>query len=109
MPKRVLRRSLVGYLPTTVGTIFAARRGESVQVKGLVVTNENAATQTIELFIERGGVDHMIAHAEDVAQNEQYVHGAEFTLSYGDVLRGVTTTASAAAYAISIERVEEAS
>jgi hypothetical protein len=95
------QRLAVGYLPSTQGEILAAvTRTTIIPPRSIVLHNENAAAQTVILYLKSGGV----AYPVDRGLLEQFWMGfssARLVLESGDSLEAVTTTASAVKFIVS--------
>ena len=82
--------------------LFTASAALCTYVKSFSLANKNAATQTIDVYITRGGVDFLfrrfvlaLDETADVLSD-----GATWELSPGDAIKAVTTTASAVDFTI---------
>lgn len=94
---------LNGQLPTTQGIIALCPPGTNDYVKQLYLFNNNAATQTIFLYLVSSGGTQTTWHRIVLAQNESahvLEDGESVTLTPGDSIQAITTTASAVDYTI---------
>lgn len=92
---------LNGQLPTAQGNIIAAPSGTNYYIKQLYLFNNNAATQTILLYLVPNAGSQTSWHRIVLAQNESahvLEDGESVTLTPGDAIQAVTTTASAVDY-----------
>lgn len=88
-----------GQLPdTTPAPIVTAPGGQNLYIKQLLLFNENAATQTILLYLMPTGGTPLPFRQLVLEQNESAAvleDGESITLTAGDEILAVTTTASA--------------
>jgi hypothetical protein len=64
------------------------------------LVNNNAATQTVRLRVNRSGNSYRIFYCDSFGQYWQAHGGAGIVLQPGDLIEGATTTASAVDYNI---------
>ncbi|HSV90924.1 MAG TPA: hypothetical protein VLH80_07475 [Nitrospiraceae bacterium] len=87
-----------GQLPNSQAAILTCPAGMNYYVKQLYLFNNNAATQTIFLYLVPNGGTQTTWHRIVLAQNESahVLEDAEsVTLTPGDAIQAVTTTAAA--------------
>lgn len=90
-----------GFLPTPQAAIFTA--AAVTYLKKLFLYNTNASTQTIQLYLTPAGGAAMPFRQLALALNESadvLEDGDSITFAVGDALEAVTTTASAASFAL---------
>ena len=93
-----------GVLPIVQGAIYAVPIGVAASyIKQLLLFNENAATQTIDLYLTTlSGTPRRWARVI-LEQNQRAVmleHGETITLEAQQSIEAVTTTAAAVSYTI---------
>ena len=91
-----------GQFATSKGTLYTVPGSTTTYVKFFNVFNDNAATQTVIIYLKPGSTSRKIIRLS-LAQNESAnivdIVGS-FTLEAGDLIEGETTTASALDYVI---------
>jgi hypothetical protein len=90
-----------GQLPTAQAPLYTSP--QVTYVKQLLLYNENAASQTIQLWLIPFGGTAALIRQLVLAQNEsaEVLEEAEsFTLSAGDAIAAATTTAAAVDYTV---------
>lgn len=90
-----------GQLPTSQANLIICPPGTNYYLKQFILFNHNAASQSIQLFIVPSGGTARNLPQLTLAQNEsaQVLDEAEsITLTPGDAIQGMTTTAAAVDY-----------
>lgn len=93
-----------GQVANTLTAIYTVPGSTWAYVRTMVFHNTNAATQTVELYVNAGGTDRKLYRFQ-LAQNESAVVDDRITLEAGDIVKGQTTTA--AAVNVTVHGVEE--
>ncbi len=87
-----------GQLATSAGTLYTATAVKAY-LKNLFLFNTNAAEQTVELYLKRSGGTSRLWKRYVLAQYESAdVLDKELLLGSGDLIEGLTTTATAVNY-----------
>ena len=90
-----------GQLPNSQASILVCPSGINYYLKQFFLYNENAASQTIQLWLfPNGGVAELFRQLV-LGQNESaqvLEEGESITLTPGDAIQAITTTASAVDY-----------
>lgn len=92
---------LNGQLPSSQGNIIVCPGGTNLYVKKLLLFNNNAAVQSFQLWLVPSGGTPTCIGGGQLAQSEfaeVLEHGESITLTPGDAIQGVTTTAAAVDY-----------
>lgn len=92
-----------GQLATSIGALYTVPGATKAYVKALVLFNDNAAQQTIVLYIKRSGGTRRKWRRFVLEQNETanpIEEGGSITLSTGDAIEAITTTATAVDYTV---------
>lgn len=93
-----------GQLPSAVAAIYTVPVSTKAIVKSLILFNQNATDQTINVYITRsGGTRRQIYRFTGVQQYatiDVLTDGETWALSAGDTIDADTTTASAVDYTI---------
>lgn len=87
-----------GQLPSSKGTLYTA--AAVTYVKSISCHSTSATSQTVILYTNRGGTSRVIARVPLEQYETLYVE-LPIVLESGDLLEGVTTTATAVDYQIS--------
>jgi hypothetical protein len=91
-----------GQLPTTKGTLYTVPVGKTTYVKRISFFNDNAAAQTIIVYIKPGAASRKWRRYV-LEQNEAVDlldHGDALILEAGDLIEAQTTTVSAVDYVL---------
>lgn len=94
---------LNGQLPNAQGDLYVSPVGVSTYLKQVLLYNENAAAQTIQLWLFPSGGTAALFRQLVLSQNESaqlLEDGESITLSGGDTLQAMTTTAAAVDYTL---------
>lgn len=80
-----------------ISAIYTTPALTATYIKKIKLFNNNAAIQTIDLYVDRGGV---VRHYERCVlnQNEHADAFEDISLSAGDIIKGQTTTNAAVPY-----------
>lgn len=90
-----------GQLPNAQASLIVAPGGTNYYLKQFFLYNENATLQTIQLWLFPNGGAAELYKQLQLAQNESadiLEHGESITLTPGDAIQAVTTTAAAVDY-----------
>jgi len=93
-----------GQLATSTAAIYTVPTNTAAYVRTMKFHNTNAATQTVNLFINGSGTNRK-TYRFQLLQNDTAVVDDAYTLEAGDSIQADTTTASAVDF--SIHGVEE--
>lgn len=86
-----------GQLANTKGTLYTA--AAVTYIKSISCHSTSATTQTVIVYVNRGGTSRVIARAALDQYDTLYIE-LPIVLESGDLIEGVTTTASVVDYQI---------
>lgn len=93
-----------GQLPTTQGALYTVPASTRAIIKTIDIVSKTATPQAVEVFIKRsGGTARSIGYVNPLEQYEKIEYlsdGNTITLSAGDAIEGITTTATAVDFSI---------
>lgn len=90
-----------GHLPTSQGALYTCPAATVTYISEIELFQEHATPQTVTIWIKRDGTARKSMYRASWAQNCRAVRNRGLILEAGDTIEGVTTTATAVAYAIS--------
>ena len=88
-----------GQLPSAKGTLYTVPGGTVTYVRAIRVHNPSGGTETITLYLKPGATSRVLTQAV-LGSKETLVIDDPITLQAGDLIEGVTTTATTVDYVI---------
>ena len=88
-----------GQLPSSKGTLYTAPSVTQVYVSMISIVNTGATAQTVTVYYKKS-TSRVLFTVDDLQQNERIEFKAGLILDTGDLIEGVTTTASQVDYVI---------
>lgn len=89
-----------GQLPAAKGTLYTVPVGTSTYIHNINVYNTNAATQTVQIFLNTSGTSRRYRQFVLAQDESAEVFTQPVQLQTGDLVEGVTTNAAAVDYVL---------
>ncbi len=91
-----------GQLPSTKGTLYTVPASTQAVIKSITLFNTNTSAETVGLFIlKASGTSRQISGGNLALSGGYMIDDTEYTLGAGDIVQGITTTASKVDFLIS--------
>lgn len=91
-----------GQLASSKGTLYTVPASTTAYIRWLSCHNTGGSAETVVLYVKPGATSRIIAHASVAASETLYVvnGGESIQLEAGDLIEGMTTTATTVDYVI---------
>ena len=89
-----------GQLPSAKGTLYTTPAATSAYVSLISIVNTGGSSQDVTVYANFSGTSRNLFHVDGLAQNERIDFEAGLILETGDLIEGVTTTATQVDYII---------
>ena len=96
-----------GQLPNSKGTLYTVPASTHAMVVSIILTNTNSSSETVSIYYKKSGsssrelLDGLVIPAKGSSLGNTFILDAKITMEPGDILEGVSTTASKTTYVIS--------